>query len=69
GGGCGNDQSPQPKPDPTAPPREPQPQPAGSLGQQRAEQILNSAARDERDVQARKQREGQPASPPGGKDW
>ena len=69
GGGGGNDQSPNPQPDPTAPPRQPQPQPAGSVGQQRAEQILNSAARDERDVQARKQHEGQPASPPGGKDW
>ncbi|MFL5560310.1 MAG: vWA domain-containing protein [Gemmatimonadaceae bacterium] len=69
GGGGGNNQNPNPKPDPTAPPREPQPQPAGSVGQQRAEQILNSAARDERDVQARKQKEGQPATPPGGKDW
>lgn len=69
GGGGGNDNSPQPKPDPNAPPRQPQPQPAGSVGQQRAEQILNSAARDERDVQARKQHEGQPATPPGGKDW
>ena len=69
GGGGGDQQNPNPKPDPTAPPKEPQPQPAGSVGQQRAEQILNSAARDERDVQARKQREGQPATPPGGKDW
>ena len=67
-GGGGNEQNPNPKPDPTAP-REPQPQPTGSVGQQRAEQILNSAARDERDVQARKQKEGQPTSPPGGKDW
>ena len=69
GAGGGNDQNPNPKPDQTAPPREPQPQPAGSVGQQRAEQILNSAARDERDVQARKQKEGQPSPPPGGKDW
>ena len=69
GSGGGNDQSPNPKPDPTAPSKEPQPQPSGSVGQQRAEQILNSAARDERDVQARKQKEGQPTSPPGGKDW
>ena len=69
GGGGGDQQNPNPKPDPTAPPKEPQPQPAGSVGQQRAEQILNSAARDERDVQARKQKEGQPSSPPGGKDW
>ena len=69
GGGGGNDQSPNPKPDPTAQSKEPQPQPSGSVGQQRAAQILNSAARDERDVQARKQKEGQPTSPPGGKDW
>lgn len=69
GGGGGEQQNPSPSPDPTAPPKEPQPQPAGSVGQQRAEQILNSAARDERDVQARKQREGQPSRPPGGKDW
>lgn len=69
GGGGGEQQNPNPKPDPTAPPRDPQPQPSGSVGQQRAEQILNSAARDERDVQARKQREGQPATPPGGRDW
>ena len=65
GGGGGNDAS--PKPDPNA--QQPQPQPASSVGQQRAEQILNSAARDERDVQARKQREGRPNTPPGGKDW
>ncbi len=69
GGGGGDQQNPNPKPDDSSPPREPQPQPAGSVGQQRAEQILNSAARDERDVQARKQKEGQPATPPGGKDW
>ncbi len=69
GGGGGEQQNPNPKPDPSAPPREPQPQPTGSVGQQRAEQILNSAARDERDVQARKQREGQPATPAGGNDW
>jgi Ca-activated chloride channel family protein len=67
GGGGGNEAS--PKPDPNASEPQPQPQPAGSLGQQRAEQILNSAARDERDVQARKQREGRPTSPPGGKAW
>ena len=69
GGGGGGGSSASPKPDPNASEPQPQPQPAGSLGQQRAEQILNSAARDERDVQARKQREGKPTSPPGGKDW
>lgn len=69
GGGGGGGEQEDPQPDPTAPPREPQQEPTGGLGQQRAEQILNSAARDERDVQARKQREGRPANPPGGKDW
>ena len=68
GGGGGNDQNEDPSP---AAPREPrpQPQPAGSLEQQRAEQILNSASRDEREVQARKQKEGRPTTPPGAKDW
>jgi Ca-activated chloride channel family protein len=47
----------------------PQPRPSGGLGQQQAEQILNSAAREEREVQARRQGQTQAAPPPGGKDW
>ena len=34
-----------------------------------AEQILASAAREERDVQAKQQRKTRAAPPPGGKDW
>jgi hypothetical protein len=30
---------------------------------------LNAAARDERDVQGKKQKQNQPPPPPGGKDW
>jgi Ca-activated chloride channel family protein len=43
--------------------------PSGGLGQQQAEQLLNSAAREERGVQGRKQRQSKPNTPPGGKDW
>jgi len=43
--------------------------PSGGLGQPQAEQLLNSAAREERGVQGRKQRQARPSSPPGGKDW
>ena len=42
---------------------------AGSLGRQQAQEILNSAARDERDVQGRHQDQNRPTPPPGGKDW
>ena len=44
-----------------------QPQNEGGLDQRQAEALLNSAAREERDVQGRKQRQGR--TPPGGKDW
>ncbi len=44
-----------------------QPQNQGGLDQKQAEALLNSAAREERDVQGRKQRQGR--TPPGGKDW
>lgn len=46
-----------------------QPRPASSLDKRQAEQLLSSAQREERDVQARKQRENQPERPPAGKDW
>jgi Ca-activated chloride channel family protein len=45
------------------------PQPQGGLGQQQAEQLLGSAAREERDVQAKKQKQNKVEPPPGGKDW
>ena len=44
-------------------------QPSGGLGQQQAEQLLNAAAREERGVQGRKQKNSRAQPPPGGKDW
>ena len=44
-------------------------QQSGGLGEQQAEQLLNAAAREERGVQGRKQRQSRPQPPPGGKDW
>ena len=43
--------------------------PNAGIDKRSAEQLLNSAEREERDVQARKQKENQPTPPPGGKDW
>ena len=40
-----------------------------SLDKRQAEQLLSSAQREERDVQAKKQKENQPERPPAGKDW
>ena len=48
---------------------QPSPQPQGGLGQKQADQILGSAAREERDVQAKKQKQNRVEPPPGGKDW
>ena len=48
-------------------PPEPQPPSQSALDQRQAEALLNSAAREERDVQGRKQRSGK--VPPVGKDW
>lgn len=62
GGGSGGGQS-------NTSPQQQQPQPKGGLGQQQAEQLLGSAAREERDVQAKKQRQTRVEPPPGGKDW
>jgi len=41
----------------------------GGIGKEQAEQLLNSAEREERNVQARKQQQNRPQPPPGGKDW
>jgi Ca-activated chloride channel family protein len=46
-----------------------QPQPRGGLCSREAEQLLASAAREERDVQARKQQQTRVEPPPGGKSW
>src|SRR4051812_23035518 len=49
--------------------QQPQQQPQGGLGQKQAEQLLGSAAREERDVQSKKQKQNRVEPPPGGKDW
>ena len=64
GGGGGSGQS-NPSPSPQAQ----APKPSGGLGQRQAEQLLGSAAREERDVQAKRQRQSRVEPPPGGKDW
>jgi Ca-activated chloride channel homolog len=70
GGGGGASETPEPtQEDPASQTREPLPRPSGSLSERQAEQILNSAARDEQEVQGRKQRTNQPDVPPRGKDW
>jgi len=63
GGGGGGQAPPQPQ---NAPPSQ---APSGSLSQQEADELLNSAEREEREVQAKQQRENRPTRPPGGKDW
>ena len=62
GGGAGGGQS-------NSSPEQQQPKPQGGLGQQQADQLLGSAAREERDVQAKKQKQTRAEPPPGGKDW
>jgi Ca-activated chloride channel family protein len=69
GGGGGEDESPSSAPDPSASPESPVERPAGGLGQQQAEQILNSAARDEREVQEKRRERSQPPRTRTGKDW
>ncbi len=63
GGGGDNDDS-----DADQQPQDAQQQP-GQLDQSQAEALLNAAARDERDVQGRKQRTTRQPPPPGGRDW
>jgi len=67
GGGGGGGQS-QSGADAQSNPQQ-SPQPQGGLGQRQAEQLLGSAAREERDVQAKKQKLNRVEPPPGGKDW
>jgi len=45
------------------------PKPNGGLGQSQAEQLLASAAREERDVQAKRQKNARMNTTPHGKDW
>ncbi|MDQ8154666.1 MAG: VWA domain-containing protein, partial [Gemmatimonadota bacterium] len=46
-----------------------QPRDPNGMSQQQAEQLLDAAARDERDTQSRRRRVPQRDRPPGGKDW
>jgi len=69
GGGGGGGQAQQPQPDPAAPQQQPVQRPQGGIGERRADELLNSAAREERDVQGKKQQQNRPEPPPGGKDW
>jgi Ca-activated chloride channel family protein len=69
GGGGADEQQPNAAPDPGAQPQAPVERPSGGLGQQQAEAILNSAARDERDVQEKRRDKATPPRPTGGKDW
>ena len=64
GGGGGGGQS-----DPNPAPQSQAPRPSGGLGDRQAEQLLGNAAREERDVQAKRQRQTRVEPPPGGKDW
>jgi Ca-activated chloride channel homolog len=63
GGGGGGESNPSPAPESQAP------KPSGGLGQRQAEQLLGSAAREERDVQSKRQKQTRVEPPPGGKDW
>jgi Ca-activated chloride channel homolog len=63
GGGGGGESNPSPSPESESP------RPSGGLGERQAEQLLGSAAREERDVQAKRQRQTRVEPPPGGKDW
>jgi Ca-activated chloride channel homolog len=63
GGGGQNDNSPSPAPQSQAP------RPSGGLGLNQAQQLLASAAREERDVQAKQHRKTSAQTPPNGKDW
>lgn len=64
GGGAQNQQRPE-----QGSATKPSQHPNTGIDKRQAEQLLNSAEREERDVQARKQKENQPSPPPGGKDW
>ncbi len=67
GGGGGGGGSSESNPSPS--PQRQNPQPSGGLGERQAEQLLGSAAREERDVQAKRQKQSRVEPPPGGKDW
>ncbi len=63
GGGGGGGQQPPPEPPPASNSKQQE------LDRQRADAVLNSAARDERDVQSRRQRDGRRREASAGRDW
>jgi len=63
GGGGQNNTNPSPAPEAQSP------TPSGGLGLNQAEQLLASAAREERDVESKQQRKLRASMPPNGKDW
>jgi Ca-activated chloride channel family protein len=70
GGGGGGGSSQQPKNSRQQSPQQGQGnQPEGQLGKRQAEEILRSAAREERDVEGKRQKEAATDVPPIGKDW
>ena len=72
GGGGGGGSSQQPKngkQNPSASQKRQGDQPEGQLGKRQAEEILKSAAREERDVEGKRQKEAATDVPPIGKDW
>jgi Ca-activated chloride channel family protein len=70
GGGAGGGGGPQqPSPGQPQPSSSTRNRPEGQLGKRQAEEILQSAAREERDVEGKKQRQTQTDVPPMGKDW
>ncbi len=69
GGGGGEDENPAGGGGGGGAPEGQAEEPAGGIGQQQAEQILGSAAREEQATQGRKQGQGQPQPPAGGPDW
>jgi Ca-activated chloride channel family protein len=69
GGGGGGQQQQEQNPQESRGSESEQRQAPSGLGRDQAEQLLDNAARDERDVQARAQDRNRPSRPPGGKDW
>jgi Ca-activated chloride channel family protein len=72
GGGGGGAGAGQQRQKPSGTPQSPAgsgDRPEGQLGRRQAEEILQSAAREERDVEGKKQRQAQTDVPPQGKDW
>jgi Ca-activated chloride channel family protein len=65
GGGGGGSSESNPSPSPESQSQKP----SGGLSEKQAEQLLGSAAREERDVQQKRQRQTRAEPPPGGKDW